>query len=231
MSLKWIGVFLLALLPAWAQAQDDARRITVLGEGRVEAVPDMATLSLGVVSEARTAREAIDENSGSMAAVLERLRSEGIAETDLQTSNFSVSPRYDHRNSSGENRIIGFVAQNMLSVRVRDLERLGAILDLVADVGANSFQGLRFSLQEPGPVEDAARAAAVAEGRRIAELYAAAGGVTLGALMRLSDVVVAQPGPVMMMQAERMAADGASVPMAAGEVTFTARVTMIYAIE
>jgi uncharacterized protein len=229
MSLKSLWIVVLLTLSGPAIAQEDARRITVTGEGRVETAPDMATVTLGVTSEAQGAREAIDENSRAMVAVLERLRGAGIEERDLQTADFTVSPRFDYSRSDGAGEITGFVAQNTVSVRVRDLDRLGEILDAVARDGANSFQNLSFGLQNPEPSEDEAREAAVAEARRKAELYAAAAGVRLGALMTLSEEGGAPPQPKMMQAEMRAASD--SVPVAAGEVSLTSRVTLVYAIE
>lgn len=229
MSLKWIWIAAFLAMPGVALAQVGERRITVVGEGRVEAASDMATVTLGVTSEAKGAREAIDDNSRDMAAVLERLTAAGIADRDMQTANFSVSPRFDYSRSSGQGGITGFVAQNTVVVRVRDLDNLGGILDAVARDGANDFRGLQFGLQDPGPVEDEARKEAVAEARRKAELYAAAAGVTLGALMTLSEDGGATPQPMMMQAEMRMASD--SVPVAEGEVTVTAQVTLVYAIE
>ena len=229
MWLNWIAVVLVLALPGWALAEEEPRQITVAGEGRLTVAPDMATIGLGVVSEGRSARDAIDENSAAMAQVLAKLTGAGIAEADIQTSGFSVSPRFDYARSTGENRITGFVAQNSVSVTVRDLTQLGDILDAVADAGANSFQSLSFGLSNPTPAEDAARAVAVAEGARRAALYAEAAGVSLGALLRLSDIATDAQRPMVMMQAERAADSG--VPVASGELTISARVTMIYAIE
>lgn len=229
MWLKWIAVVAVLALPTMASAQEEARRITVVGEGRVTVEPDMATITLGVVSDGSSAAEAIEENGAAMAGILAELIAQGVGETDLQTAAFSVSPRFDYARSTGENRITGFVAQNSLSVRVRDLDRLGEILDAVADLGANQFQGLSFGLADTAQAEDAARANAVAEAKRRAALYADAAGVSLGALMRLSDAETQSRGPMVMMAAERTASS--AVPVAAGELTISARVTMIYAIE
>ena len=134
-SFLWIAA--LSIWPVLAGAQGDERRLTVTGTGLVEAVPDMATVQLGVSSEALGAREAIDGNSRAMAAVLERLQAAEIEERDIQTSNFTVSPRYDYNRQTGEApRVVGFIAQNMVTVRVRDLARLGEILDAVAQADA-----------------------------------------------------------------------------------------------
>ena len=230
MSLKWMWITVLSLWPVLAVAEGHERRITVTGSGAVEVVPDMATIQLGVANDARSAREAIENNSVAMAAVLERLTSAAIEARDIQTSNFSVSPRYDYNRQSGEApKITGFVAQNMVTVRVRDMTRLGAILDEVARDGANSFNGLTFGLQEPGPAEDAAREAAVVEARRKAELYATAAGVSLGSVMTINEAGGARPQQVMMAETLRSTSD--AVPVAAGELSVSARVTIVYAIE
>ncbi|MEL6645381.1 MAG: SIMPL domain-containing protein [Pseudomonadota bacterium] len=217
----------LALMAGPGVAQDMARVITVTGEGRIEAVPDMATIRLGVMSEGRTAREAIDANSRAMAGVLGRIEAAVVAARDVQTQGFSVNPRWENRQNERP-RIAGFVASNQVMVRVRDLDGLGELLDAVTRDGANSFDGLSFGLQDPAPAQDAARRAAVAEAQRKATLYAEAAGVTLGPLMSI-DEGGAAPRPVPMARAEMsMAMDG--VPVAAGEVGVSAFVRLIYAI-
>ncbi|MDU8943080.1 SIMPL domain-containing protein [Ovoidimarina sediminis] len=221
----------LVSLPLLGFAQEAERRLTVTGEGRIEAVPDMATISLGVTAEARTAGEAIRANSRAMDAVLERLRAAGIEDRDLQTSNFSVHPRWERANSSNAApRIAGFVAQNMLTVRVRDLSVLGETLDAVAQDGANSFSGLSFGLQDPEPVRDQARVAAVAEARRKAALLAEAAGVTLGPLLSIDEADGGGRPPIMMEMAEARMSSADAVPVAAGELSMTARIRLVYAI-
>ena len=229
MNAAWIFLTGYLALATGAVAQDDPRRITVMGEGVVEARPDMATIRLGVTTEARGAREAIDDNSRAMAGVLARLDGLGIEARDMQTASFSVQPRWSKASySSGDQKIDGFVVYNMLVVRVRNLDALGEVLDDVTRDGANTFDGLHFGLQDPGPTDDEARRLAAMDGKRKAELYAQAAGVTLGPLVRIDEQgAVGGPGPVMMAEA-RMASN--AVPVAAGEVSITARVQMIYEI-
>ena len=224
---RLIIVLALAVHPVGIAAQD-ARQITVSGVGAVEAEPDMATITLGVTSEARGAREAIDENSKAMAGVLERLLAAGIEGRDLQTTLFSVSPRFDYRNSTSETKPSGFVAQNFLTIRVRDLTRLGEVLDEVGRDGANAFNGLAFGLQNPQPIEDAAREAAVADARRKAELFAAASGVALGRVLLINEGGGASRPQVF--AAEAASRSSNAVPIASGELTVTARITVIYEI-
>lgn len=230
--MKWImSAALVAFLlvgPGFAAEQQP--QLSVTGEGVVEAAPDMATVSLGVYSEARTADAALAENNRNMAAVLEGLRAAGIAERDLQTSGLSLNPRWDNRsNSNNRPQIVGFMASNQLSVRVRDLGSLGALLDQLVGTGANRLNGVTFGLQDPRPLQDEARAAAVKDAMAKAALYAEAAGVKLGPIQSLSEAGGASPQPMAMARME-MAMASDAVPIAAGELSLRAQVSMVFAI-
>ncbi|MCP3972342.1 MAG: SIMPL domain-containing protein [Rhodobacteraceae bacterium] len=219
MALVWLGA---------AEAQEAGPgRLTVTGEGRVDSVPDMATITVGVTHEARSAARALAETSAATAEVLRRLADAGIAPRDMQTRDLSLQPLWDNRSSSGSGpRVTGYEAGNTVMVRVRALEVLGAVLDEVVESGANRFHGLSFGLQDPGPARDEARRRAVAEAMRKAELYAVAAGLVLGPVLELSEAGAAGPAPEMMARA----AMASPVPVAAGEVSVAATVTMVFAI-
>ena len=230
MRCLFISLALIWALPVAAQDVTDLRRLTVTGEGRVEAPPDMATLSMGVQTEARTAARALSDNSEAMAQVLAQLRAADIAERDLQTSGLSLSPRWERvQSTSGQTqRVVGYVASNQLTVRVRALETLGGLIDTVVGDGANRLNGLQFATQEPGPLRDEARRRAVADARAKAELYAAAAGVALGDVLAISEPgFSAAPQQMLRMDAEMATA---SVPVAAGEVSLRAQITIVYEI-
>ena len=221
----WITVAAVFLaFPAWAQ-EAAGGRLTVNGEGAVDSVPDMATITMGVTSEARTAAEAMRQTSQATAAVLERLKAAGVADRDMQTRDLSLSPVWDNRGSSSAPKIVGFQADNTVLVRVRALDALGGILDEVIESGANRFQGLTFGLQEPGPALDEARRLAVADAMRKAGLLAGAAGLELGAVLELNEGGGGRQ-PVLM----EPAAMASGVPVAAGEVSTQASVTMVFAI-
>lgn len=202
-------------------------RITVVGEASVTTAPDMATISLGVTAEAKTAADALAENTDATDSVLERLSAAGIELRDVQTSGLSLSPNWAHNNTDGTSSIVGFVAHNQVTVRVRDLELLGGILDDVVRNGANTFNGLVFGLQKPDPVLDEARRAAVAEALRKAELYAAAAGVTLGPIAELSESGAPSPQPMFRGGAAAMES---AVPVAEGELAIGATITVVFEI-
>jgi uncharacterized protein YggE len=218
----------LAVMPhALAAETREAPRITVTGEGRAEAVPDLAVITLGVTTQGATAAAALADNSTRLAAVLARLRAAGVADRDLQTSGLSLGPRYDYGNNRPP-RLVGYEATNQLAVRVRALDALGTILDAAVTDGANTLGGLAFSLADPQAARDAALAAAVAEARRKAAIVAEAAGVTLGPVLSISEqVAYAGPQPMPRMA---MADSAAAVPVAAGEVGYAATVTIVYGI-
>ncbi|WP_204114903.1 SIMPL domain-containing protein [Shimia biformata] len=219
-------IFLVAGLsgPAFA----DAGRIEVTGIGTVEAAPDMAVITLGAEAQADTARDAMQQVSDITHAILSRLGRAGIAPRDMQTSDLSLHPVWSNYNSGDTRRITGFSASNRVTVRVRDMLALGGVLDAVLKDGANQFSGLQFTVQNPKPLMQDARRAAVADAREKAELYAEAAGVKLGAVVLISEAGSPAPRPVMMERA--MAADSAGVPVAAGEVSLEARVSVIFEI-
>ena len=214
-------------LPALAQ-EAMPPMITVTGTGTVEAVPDIATLSIGVTTQGETAAEALSANSAALDAVMARLTAAGIEARDMQTSNLSLNPNwtgYDSSSVSGPT-IAGYVASNMLTIRVRALDGLGAVLDAAVADGANTLNGLTFGLADPEPVLNAARQEAVADARARAELLATAAGVKLGRVLSISEGS-APVDPVPMFRAE---ASAAPVPVAGGELGLSANVTIFYQI-
>jgi len=216
--------------------QEPYPRIIVSGQGSADIAPDMAVLQLTVMREAETARAALDANSAAMAQVLKALRGEGIAERDLQTSNFSIQPKYVYptQNSSSEDRsprIVGYTVRNGLTVRVRELDNLGKIMDKSVTLGVNEGGNIVFTNDDPSAAMEQARARAVAEAMDKAKALAAAAGVRLGKVLELSEQSY-QPGPVPIMKAEMMMSRAAdSVPVAAGENSYQVTVNMSYGID
>jgi uncharacterized protein YggE len=208
-----------------AFAQEKAAQITVTGEGRVDARPDVAAISLGVTSEGKTAAEAMARNSALLSQVLENLKAAGIADRDLQTSGLSLNPNWNHRSESGP-VIEGYIASNQLAIRVRDLGSLGQVLDAAIRDGANTLNGVSFGVADPAPLLDEARRRAVADARHKAELLSLAAGVSLGPVLSISEGGNGGgPAPQFRM-AEAMVAD--AVPVAEGEVSLSASVSIVW---
>jgi hypothetical protein len=216
-------------LPLPALAEDAVPpMITVTGTGTVEAAPDIATLSIGVTTMGETAAAALSANSAQVDAVMARLTAAGIEARDMQTSNLSLNPNWTGHDGSSTTgpTIAGFVASNMLTVRVRQLDGLGAVLDAAVADGANTLNGLSFGLADPAPVLDEARKEAVADARARAELLATAAGVKLGRVISISDGSMPS-GPMPMFRADAAAM---AVPIASGELGLSASVTIFYEI-
>lgn len=228
-SLPVVALAALAGLAAPAAVRA-APSMTVTGEGSVARAPDMATISLGVTTEAKTAAAALSQASERLGGVLKRLEADGIAGRDIQSTGINVSPRWENGSASVGRpaKIAGFMASGSISVKVRALGRLGTVLDDAVKDGANLLSGLSFGLAEPGPAEDAARKAAVADAMRKAALYAKAAGVKLGPVQSIAETGGRTPVP--MLRAAPMSLAATPVPVAQGEVQVKAELRMVFAI-
>lgn len=208
--------------PALAEA---ARQVTVTGTGSEARAPDMAVLRLGVSAEADEAAAAMGQAAEAMQGIMAVLKEAGIDPRDIQTSQLTLAPLREGRSDPGAPLPpLRFRADSRLQVRLRELDRLGELLDAVVQDGANAFDGLSFALQDPEPARDAARRAAVADAMRKARLYAEAAGVELGPVLSISEAGGGGPGPVPMMMEAR------AMPVAEGEVSYDAAVTMVFAL-
>jgi len=216
-----------AASPAMAQpsaaAQNSAGgRIMVVGMGAVQALPDMAEISLGVTTQSPSAAAALQANSAAMTAVMARLAQAGLAPRDMQTAQLNLLPNWHNSNTDAAPRITGYTAENMLNITLRDLGNLGAVLDAAVQDGANTLHGIRFG--QASPPYDQARQLAVQDARSRAETMAAAAGLRLGAVLEISETGVDSPAPMMRMGAVQDMA----VPLAGGEVTLSAQVRMVF---
>ncbi|RLQ22799.1 DUF541 domain-containing protein [Seongchinamella sediminis] len=224
----------LIVLSLGAQADDPVAQIRVSGEAETALAPDMAFLRLTVMREATSARAALDQNSAAMAEVIAAMRAAGIAEKDLQTSNFSIQPRYTYPQPRNEHppKLVGYTVRNSLQVRLRDLDKLGALLDESVTLGVNEGGSVQFGNEDPSAALAEARTRAVHDAMTKARTMAAAAGVELGEVLSLAD-----QAPVPMPQHYRMeramAADAVAgaVPVMAGENSYRVVVQMVYAIK
>lgn len=218
-------------LPAQADERPQPRIMTLSGTGEVTAVPDMALVSTGVIAEAKTAREALSINNKAMTEVIAGLKAQGIAEKDIQTSNFNVGPQYQHYKDGRPARIRAYRVSNQVNIVIRDLAKLGEVLDAVVSLGSNSINGVQFSVSKPEKLRDEARRLAVADARRKAELYAKAAGVTLGQIMSINESGGFRPQPVQKFaRAARLEAADA-VPVQAGEQALSMTVNIAWEIK
>ncbi len=222
----------LTLAATTAHADEAPRTISVTGLGEVAAVPDIAHVTVGVRTVAGTARAALSENSTTMAAVIDALRGMGIADRDMRTTNVSLHPRWRTEVTDNGTRaqvLTGYEATNLLRVTCRDLSKLGELLDALVGAGANDMRGISFDVDDRVKLMDEARAIAVRNARANAQLYAREAGVSLGAVLSISEAGVSTPTHRNRAMAEMAVA--APVPIAAGEQTISASISVTFAIE
>lgn len=219
-----------------AYAADDPQpRIRVTGEGSVDIAPDMAVLLLSVSREAPTAREALTANSAAMSKVLEAMTGLGIDKRDLQTASFDIQPRYTYPNrQNGEPaeppRLVGYTVRNALSVRVRDISKVGEVLDTSVTLGVNEGGNIHFTNDDPSAAITKARGRAVEAAMAKARTLADAAGVGLGDILEISEQsFTSRPAPMMVKGLTAMDSVE-SVPVAAGENSYSVTVHLSLAI-
>lgn len=222
-----LALLFLATLPATALA--DPRILTMTGQGEIKAVPDQVSISAGVTSSAPTAAAALAANNQQMKAVFAALARLGVAEKDIQTANFSVSPQYSGGANNEAPRLTGYQVNNEVQLLLTDVGKLGTALDALVGAGANQMNGITFSIQDPAPLLAKARADAVADARARAQAYASAAGVTLGPIQSISEGGADVPRPVM--YAPMMLRAAKAVPVAVGQQSVTANVTIVWVLQ
>lgn len=219
--------FVAALLWPLAAAADGSGTLTVTGMATVNAVPDQATLSLGVTTTGETAAAAMAANNDAASAVIARLIAAKVADRDIQTTGLSLNPNWVMNADGTEQVIQGYIASSTLTVRIAALETAGSVLDAAVTDGANTLNGLTFGLADPRPIQDDARKAAVADALARAQVLALAAGETLGPIVSITEGGGGQQPMPMLFKA---AADSA-VPLAAGEVGVSAEVTIVWQLK
>ena len=221
----------------WVGPYEGPQGMYVSGYGTVSGSPDIAVISMGVESVEDTAAAARAKAAAAMAGVMAALAEANVAEEDIQTRYFSISPRYRNVQQAGgdwEYVLTGYAVSNQATVKIRDLDSAGAVIDAVTAAAGDLIRvnGIDFGIEDAGELEDAARAAAIADMARKAEMMADASGVELGRLVYLSEIDYPQ---AQLVSIERSVAldEGGGFPLtgiSAGELDVTARVQGVYLI-
>ena len=217
------------VVPIHAMTAAPSLNLSAFGETRV--APDMATINFGVMTEAVTAADAMSQNATRMNQVMEALRRAGIEARDIQTSNLNLQPQYTY----AENQppvLRGYQVTNQVTVKIRDLTRVGRTADAVVGAGVNQIDSISFGLNDPTEAENAARRAAVVSLRQKAELYAQALGVPLGQIRNLSEgggYAPTPPVPMFAVRAQAMDMAG-NTSVSGGELTIRVDITGVYDI-
>jgi hypothetical protein len=194
----------------------------------VRRVPDLAVVALSVTVEDKKPGPARDETNRRASAILNRLRELGLPDADIQAPSLVVQPKYDY--SRGGGKVTGFEASRPMTIRVRDIDLLGTILDELVGGGATRVHGTSMELADPDAASREALAGALAAARGKAEALAGAASVSLGDLLRIEEEVGGMPIPRGTVMLRAAAAEAAPTEIAAGEVEITARVRAWFAI-
>jgi uncharacterized protein YggE len=213
-------------MPAQADIQSRPT-ISVTGEATISAPPDLARIEAGVTTDAKTARDAASANNDAMGKVLLALKSAGLSDKDYQTSRLSLQPQYANQNRPGPNVLSGYRASNQVTIKLRDVSKIAGMIDAVTAAGANDIGGINFMVSNASKLLDDARAEAVTDARRKAEIYAKAAGVTLGAPISISEHGAAVP----IMYRRAAAPMAAEAPIAPGEETLRVTVGISWEIK
>ncbi|HEY8276970.1 MAG TPA: SIMPL domain-containing protein [Methyloceanibacter sp.] len=228
------ALYLIASLAAFtpALASDDEpqkRTVSVTGTGTIKLAPDIVSISTGVESDAPAAKDALAKNVAAMTKVIEELKLSGIEAKDIQTTNFSVELRYENRDDGRPAKLTGYRVTNSVYITVRDIGKLGEVLDKVVSLGANSIGGISFGVANREAVENEARKLAMADAIAKAKLYAEAGGAELGEVMTINEQGGFQP--YYEKRAAAPIAAQAPVPIEAGTESVSMQVSVTWELK
>ncbi len=193
---------------------------------QVDSAPDTATFSTGVETKAKTASQALSENSEQARKVVARLKALGIAEKDIQTTGINLRADYDYDQESRENRFVGYVVSNQVSATLHDISKLGKILDAVVSSGATNLNGPSFSISDDSKLKDVARQRALASAKSRAMSYARSEGYTGVRVLSISEGMSNQSDAPMMRMKNEVAAS--SAPVEPGQVGTVVSLNITY---
>ena len=209
--------------------------ISVSGTGEIWAKPDLALIDFSVVGEKKTVIEAMAENTKKMNSVIEAIKSQGVEEKDLKTTNFSISPRYEWYEKSeiypaGKRVLVGYEVNQTLQVKIRDLTKIGNIIQVATEAGANQVGDLRFMIDKQDELKSQARKEAIEKAKVMAKEIAGQLGVKLVKITNFSENATAPiPYPYFM---ERAMGGGAETPqIQTGENKIEVQVSITYEID
>jgi uncharacterized protein YggE len=204
--------------------------ITVTGTGAVSGTPDMVQVSVGVVTQGATVQDAVSANASQMSTLLSALKADGIAETDIQTSNYNVSSQNNPKPiapGSTATTEATYYVNNQVQVTLHDVSKLGDLLDKLVAAGANNIYGVSFGISDTSQLEDQARAKAVQDATNKAQSLAKLEGVTLGNVISVSETS-GYPGPV---YAAAAGIGGGGTPIQPGQLQVSVNLQVTYAIK
>jgi uncharacterized protein YggE len=221
-----------ALADNGISSQASRRVLNVTGEGKVTAAPDIAYVNLGVTTEHKDAAAALSSNTSAMDKVISAIKAAGVAADDLQTTGYSIYPKYNYIRETGESEIVGYTVNNSVRVTIRDISKVGKILDTASRNGANNSGGISFGLSDYDKHYNEALKKAVQSAKKKAEVLSSAVGISIGMPVSVSEGGNYNPGRITIGYGMEKAMDSglaqAPVPIEAGTFEVTANVSLVY---
>ncbi len=210
----------------------DAPLVTLTVQEEVQSEPTLATMNAGVVTQALTASEALRQNAQKMNSVVAELKKRGIAAKDIQTSGINLNPQYNYNNREGQPpQLTGYQASNNVTLKTRDLTKIGALLDALVAVGGNNISGPSFSIENDTALKTLAREKALKTAAAQADFYAKQTGFTRAKLVSITEGAIMNSGPRPMMMEARAAGKADFSPVEPGEVGTAVTLTIQYRLE
>ena len=194
-----LSQLLFAIFGSWfiyeySKIHQPQRTFSVIGEGKESVIPNIAEIRIGVITEGNDLKNLQQENSDKMNKIINFLKSRGINEEDIKTENYSITPKYDYKFSPY--RIVGYTISQNLVVKIRDLTKIGDILQGAVQNGANNVSGPNFTIDEPEVYLEKAREKAILDAKEKAEKIAKVAGFKLGKIVSINEYSMAQPIPL-----------------------------------
>ena len=205
----------------------DGTLLSVSAEASAKRVPDVATISTGVVTQAADANAAMRANAVQMDKVMAAIKAAGIGERDVQTSGINLNPQYKYVENAPPS-IVGYQASNTVNVKVRDLTKLGKVLDAFVASGANQLNGPNFEVDKPDEAYDEARVAALKKAQARAQTYADALGLKVRRIVSISEGGAAFPRPMPMMRATAADASYKETAVSPGETALSVNIDVVF---
>jgi len=212
------------------QSTTDSSGITVSGTGVVRVKPNIATTNVGIETTAATLADATSQSNTKMTAIIDKIKSMGVADKDIQTSSFNISPIMNQPKQGESPKITGYRVNNQVNVTIRKIDDVGKILDAVVAAGANNIFGISFSVDDPTPYQQQARAAAVKDAMDKAGQLAKAAGITVGKVISINESGVT-PRPIFRAATASPAFADSTVPVETGEMQISITVDMRFGIQ
>ena len=213
---------------ACAQQGTDGTLLSISAHAEASRVPDVATLSAGVVTQSTDANTAMRDNAAQMDKVMAAIRKAGIAERDIQTSGINVNPQYRYAENQAP-AITGYQASNTVSLKVRDIGNLGKVLDALVASGANQVNGPGFEIDKPEAVYDEARRDALKQAQARAQMYANELGLKVRRIVSIDEGGgFSAPPPMPMMAMAGRAEKAYDTAVSPGETTLSANLSVVF---